>query len=156
MPVSLCPCQQHTQTPHRPTLLFHDWERALGSPESETGSRTNTPREDMGSASHGWGSGQIMLPGQQASSTFLLLFLLQRKLNPKIKAKSGRRSRRQKGTRASSRHQHGSWGTVAGAPSQLLPRCSGHITPVFPSSKEKKGKKKKRHNFLCPPIPLFF
>lgn len=52
------------QTPHRPTLLFHDWERALGSPESETRSSSNTLREDMGSASHRWSSGQIMLPGQ--------------------------------------------------------------------------------------------
>lgn len=39
---------------------------------------------------------------------------------------------------------------MAGAPSQFLPRCSGHITPVFPSTK------KKLHNFLFPPISLFF
>lgn len=45
-----CPCAHAISTPrpHTPTLLFHAWERALVSPETEPGSSTNTLREDNG------------------------------------------------------------------------------------------------------------
>lgn len=86
MLVSLCPCHQHTQTPHKPTRLFHDQARALGSSKSETGSSTNTLRcYGISIPWMGLRSDHVAWPMTEVS--FSPLFSVAEKTEPKNKGK---------------------------------------------------------------------
>lgn len=123
--------------PTDPHCCLVTWRGALGSPKSRSGSCDNTRgrMQDL----HPMDAARAGQPMSKPSFSPPFLFF-QRKLNPKIKAKSGRRSRRQNRTWVPSENSTRAGGNRSG--SQLgalcatgrwhgeVPTSSHHATPA--------------------------